>query len=246
MAQHLRCVVRSDDEVITVRPEGILDRGTANQLRLILTKASIELPLAIVVDLADLRIADAATMTVFLTVAGPANGDPGVPILLCAARRDAADSFFALGLDRTLSLYRNCDEASRLARSQREDYVRRRLWPTPDAPSRARGFTAATCAQWRVPAAAEQSLQVIATELVTNAVVHAGTPLVVVLRRSHRTIKIAVIDQDERLATLRRVDPSSVSGRGLMLVEAFASTWGCAETTRGKCTWASISYSPLP
>jgi anti-sigma regulatory factor (Ser/Thr protein kinase) len=81
----------------------------------------------------------------------------------------------------------------------------------------------------------------VASELVTNAVRHAGTPIELVFTRGSRYAHLAVRDYDQRRSKLVGPDgETEPGGRGLLLVEAVSSSWGCTMLPDGKVTWASL------
>jgi anti-sigma regulatory factor (Ser/Thr protein kinase) len=84
-------------------------------------------------------------------------------------------------------------------------------------------------------------VQLLASELVTNAVVHARTTIELVLTQRHDVIRLEVHD---RRATLEPVTPVE-RGRGLRLVEGLAQQWGIVDEDSGKIVWLEIPY-PAP
>jgi hypothetical protein len=77
--------------------------------------------------------------------------------------------------------------------------------------------------------------------LVSNAVRHAGTPIEVVVARTGRYVHLAVRDYVSRPARLLGSAGEDVpGGRGLLIVDAFTSCWGCTPTRDGKVTWATL------
>ena len=75
------------------------------------------------------------------------------------------------------------------------------------------------------------------SELVTNAVLHAGPPIRVVARSAGGTTRVEVGD-GSRVAPKRRVvDARSPSGRGLHLIDELASSWGVDLRADGKIVW---------
>jgi hypothetical protein len=88
----------------------------------------------------------------------------------------------------------------------------------------------------------------VVSELVTNAVVHARTDLLVTVARRARGLYLAVRDgQPER----PRLAPAGIGcpdvhGRGLFIVEHVASAWGTVPTHdgTGKVVWASVQPGP--
>ena len=95
------------------------------------------------------------------------------------------------------------------------------------------------------PPAVVHDALVVLSELVGNALRHAGTEFNVVASRSGTTVRIEVFDLDTRPPALLGLDSESTSGRGLHLVAAIASGWGwqTAEGPNaqpGKVVWAEL------
>jgi anti-sigma regulatory factor (Ser/Thr protein kinase) len=81
---------------------------------------------------------------------------------------------------------------------------------------------------------------VVATELATNAVLHARSDFVVALRASVDGLHISVEDRSTAAPVLRNDGSEGFSGRGLVLVDAMSALWGTAPTARGKAVWAEL------
>lgn len=81
----------------------------------------------------------------------------------------------------------------------------------------------------------------VASELVTNAVVHSQSPLQFGVRTDPDWLCIEVTDADGNIPVKQPSSPEGVSGRGLALVEALAEDWGVApQPGGGKTVWARI------
>ena len=89
------------------------------------------------------------------------------------------------------------------------------------------------------------ALILVVDELATNAVVHARTRFTLSL----------LTDGDEVLVELEDGAPAgdltplpvrrdALSGRGLQLVDHFASSWGVRPTATGKVVWAQMPTTP--
>jgi anti-sigma regulatory factor (Ser/Thr protein kinase) len=117
--------------------------------------------------------------------------------------------------------------------------VQQRLEPTVHAPRAARELVADACADWGLPESAVAA-EVIASELVTNAVRHAGTGIE--LRVTLRDDQLRVSVRDGAVGLARRQSPaeSDSYGRGLLVVEAIAAAWGNVPLTDGKVVWAML------
>ncbi len=87
-------------------------------------------------------------------------------------------------------------------------------------------------------------VELIATELVTNAVRHGAPVIRLRLRREPFAVDVAVLDGSTRLPPTR-VAPVSVDshgGRGLAIVDALAERWGVdvLPADAGKSVWATV------
>ncbi|MFE0575171.1 ATP-binding protein [Streptomyces albogriseolus] len=97
----------------------------------------------------------------------------------------------------------------------------------PRAVSRLRRLMAAVALSHRLPAAAEEALAVIVSELATNVVLHSGSPdLTVTLTAECHSLTLEVRDQgrwrDRSAPRCEATDMDAEFGRGLALVDAYA------------------------
>jgi DNA-binding NarL/FixJ family response regulator len=104
----------------------------------------------------------------------------------------------------------------------------------------ARRFVDQVLSRWRCDAVLDD-VKLLVSELVTNAVVHAGSEVEVAVRLLPDAVRIEVIDRAPA-ATLRPSTPKAEdeSGRGLLLVETMASAWGVDAIDRGKAVWFEV------
>ncbi|WP_255307966.1 SpoIIE family protein phosphatase [Streptomyces marincola] len=115
----------------------------------------------------------------------------------------------------------------------------------------ARGFVRDTLQGWGLTDLIEDAV-VLTSELVTNAVVHAGTAADVRCLRDPDGVRIEVVDRHpERELPLAEVsrgrpDLNSEGGRGLLLCAALASRWGVDYTATDKCVWFRLDQQTLP
>ena len=78
----------------------------------------------------------------------------------------------------------------------------------------------------------------IASELATNAVLHARSAFTVQVWPAEGGITIEVSDDNPRLPSPGSAGPRDLSGRGLQLVAALAESWGINPADDGKSVWA--------
>ncbi len=107
------------------------------------------------------------------------------------------------------------------------------------APSAARSFVRSVLGEWRCDHLVESAL-LIASELVTNAVVHARSRSVLGLRLLEGRVRIQVADHGAGMPTPRVPDEDGPGGRGLPIIEAISSSWGIDATPDGKVVWAEL------
>ena len=108
-----------------------------------------------------------------------------------------------------------------------------------DAVPIARQFAAAALDD--LPADAVDDLQLLTTELVTNALFHAQPPVILRLIRLEHLVRVEVEDTGHTLPIPTGFNEESMTGRGLSLVSALSSSWGVSPTPAGgKVVWAQV------
>ncbi|MFH8222949.1 ATP-binding protein [Streptomyces sp. NPDC018057] len=109
------------------------------------------------------------------------------------------------------------------------------------AAGEARVMVATVLAVWRLPRLVADA-ELVASELVTNAVRHARGPDVgmTVTRTGHTKVRVAVTDGSPLLPRLRGADLLAETGRGLRLVDGLSQDWGVTPCVRGKSVWAEV------
>lgn len=81
----------------------------------------------------------------------------------------------------------------------------------------------------------------MASELATNAVLHARSEFEVSLAVSPGRVRVEVSDANSRLPSVSPVPPDAHSGRGLQVVGSLASAWGVERTPGyGKMVWFEV------
>jgi anti-sigma regulatory factor (Ser/Thr protein kinase) len=113
------------------------------------------------------------------------------------------------------------------------------LEPRVDAARLARELITTACTRWQRENLAEPA-HVAVTELVNNAVVHAGTPITVHVALRGDELFVAVRDRSTEPPRPRAVAPTAYGGRGLLLLDAVSARWGCTPREDGKVVWAVL------
>ena len=95
----------------------------------------------------------------------------------------------------------------------------------------------------------EDTVEMLTSELVTNAVLHARSMGIVQIRVSLGTVRVSVDDTSPVLPR-PRAESLAEGGRGLLLVEGLSTSWGWALTETGKQVWFQmelpVAAVPLP
>ncbi|MFE0458512.1 SpoIIE family protein phosphatase [Kitasatospora sp. NPDC058965] len=103
---------------------------------------------------------------------------------------------------------------------------------------RARRFVRHTLDGWGLATLVDQA-ELLTSELVTNALVHAGAPTQLRLFRN-QALTVEVSDVDGHAPRLRRALEDDEGGRGMHLVNEMAHRWGSRATPRGKLVWFEL------
>ncbi len=109
----------------------------------------------------------------------------------------------------------------------------------------AAGFLAEVAAGGR--AVSERSLhliQLVVSELVTNACKYAPGPVLLKLRLTGDTVEVEVWDGDPVLPTARPADPGRIGQHGLEIVKAIALALDAERVESGKRVTATIALEP--
>ncbi|WP_240528742.1 ATP-binding SpoIIE family protein phosphatase, partial [Streptomyces humi] len=110
------------------------------------------------------------------------------------------------------------------------------LDPDPAVVGEVRAAALAKLAEWGLDEAAF-AMELILSELVTNAIRHGSGPVRVRLLH-HRTLICEVLDSSNTAPHLRRAASTDEGGRGLFLVAQLARAWGTRHLPEGKVIWA--------
>lgn len=129
----------------------------------------------------------------------------------------------------------------------RPSSILRSLQVMPEAESvkEVRRFVEQCCADWGITSATDVAV-LLASELATNAVRYARTPVVVWLGHRPDRLVLSVEDASHESATALHPGALEEGGRGLELVDALAERWGELEVPTGKRVWAEIATARQP
>lgn len=122
------------------------------------------------------------------------------------------------------------------------------LPPSRTSPGSARRLLEVAAREWALPDL--DSAELLLTEVVTNAAVHAGTEMTVRLTVQGGRLRAEVSDCSKSVPQLRRPTVQSEGGRGLLLLQQLSHDWGWEESDdspRCKTVWFELdSAEPAP
>ena len=98
-----------------------------------------------------------------------------------------------------------------------------------------------------LPSEVASCASLLTSELVTNAVLHAATPICVTLHVLPDRIRVDVADRSTAIPALKDYGRDAATGRGLTLFNTLASDWGVEGTDGGKIVWFELPVDyPVP
>lgn len=115
-----------------------------------------------------------------------------------------------------------------------------RLPAEPASARRARAFVVDALKQLQCGELAAVA-ELLVSELVTNAILHARTEVRVRITVDHGRVRVEVEDGSPAPARRRHFSTESATGRGLALVDALAAQWGSEVIdVSGKSVWFEL------
>lgn len=245
MSSTLVCDVRRRAPIAVVALYGTLDDTSAARAIVTLRDCLADAPTAMILDVEHLLITSDRALRQVLTLLNEVRDWPGTHMgFACPspATRGLLAGYPAGDLPVLYpALTDAVADALRLPVAQRRSIT---LQADPDAPATARAFITDTCDNWGIPRATKLA-SLVASELVTNAVIHARTPSVMGIHLDRGALHVSVRDGDPR--PMRRPEPGATGahtgehGRGLLILDAMADRWGTLPTATGKVVWATIA-----
>ncbi|WP_369391615.1 SpoIIE family protein phosphatase [Streptomyces sp. CG1] len=116
-----------------------------------------------------------------------------------------------------------------------------RLEPEETAPGQARRLARRALARWDLEDLSD-SVELLVSEVVTNAVRYASRPVTLRLLRTD-VLRCEVGDDVPQLPRLRQARATDEGGRGLYLVNRLARRWGATRLSTGKVVWFELNRS---
>ena len=116
-----------------------------------------------------------------------------------------------------------------------------RLRAELDAPAEARAFVRDFCCTAGFPSDFCDTSALLVNELVKNSVIHGRAGPIVEIQQLDGGLRFGIYDANPMLPSQRQPSLESESGRGLLLLDALADTWGIKpHASGGKYVWFDL------
>ena len=120
--------------------------------------------------------------------------------------------------------------------------VRTILTPHPTSVGAARRFVRDVLKARQVDDGIVSTVELLTSEVVTNAIVHAGSGPQLVVEVQESLVRVAVRDLSPGVPVRRLTHLDDVSGRGVVIIEELAAAWGVERERNGaKQVWFEVA-----
>ena len=113
------------------------------------------------------------------------------------------------------------------------------LAPRPESVATARRFVRETLVAHHLSFLVDD-VTLVASELTTNAVRHAGTPFTVTITARADAVVLTVRDGSAARPVRTTAGPDDAAGRGVVIVDVVSRDWGVVVDGSAKSVWAAF------
>lgn len=113
------------------------------------------------------------------------------------------------------------------------------------SPGMARTFVRGLLVEWGVGGEVADDAELLVSELVTNAIIHARTGVALDVTLGDGSIEFGVSDRSSRQVQLRLPSVEAVTGRGIYFLDRLAPGWEVVTRADGKTVRFSLSVDDL-
>lgn len=112
--------------------------------------------------------------------------------------------------------------------------------PHPTGARTARAFIKTQCCLAAVSADLIDTAVLLASEVVTNAILHGRSDARLEIVAPPDKVHVEVGDDNSRHPARAAADAGALDGRGMAIVEALAAAWGICDAPFGKIVWFDV------
>jgi anti-anti-sigma factor len=244
---------RGPDVVLTVR--GDLDIATVGELELAQARALEDQPSRLLIDLRAVAFVDSSGLKLLLQAHSLAERD-GWKLELLGPAPTAHSVFVVTGADRLLPFVDRAEgwnatgsDHGGSLRSAEPCALRLDLDPAPTAAAAARAALRGLLPDDFAPAVERELLALLVSEVVTNAIKHAGPPqrgieFGVEVNPTHTRVVVTDGGPGFERTAQRRSPGFGPGGYGIFLLDSEASRWGTERAPSGFSVWFELDHAP--
>lgn len=233
---------RTDESIVVLTVEGVLDSGSSAALREIIMRATVDEPSAVVVNVSGLQVPAKSTWSSVLGVRWQVQTRPDVPILLVCADRATRETINHSEVTRFMPVY-----ATEKAAMKAVGRLTRRSVQQADAELPAnltslresRRLVREWLTAWSQSALIPVAL-VVVNVFVENVLEHTASVPLMRVETDGASATIAVSDGSSTPAVRLAPPQEGIDVSGLAIVDALSRAWGSTPTSTGKTVWAVI------
>lgn len=173
----LAIAVRTQDSVVILTADGALDSSSSALLRDSLTRATLEQPSAVIVNVTELQVAEESAWSVFISARWQADFRADVPVLLVCGHRAGRAAVTRTGVARFMPVYPTEKAASKaIGRLARRNFKRSdaQLPANLNSLRESRQLVREWLTQWSRPGLIPVAL-VVVNVFVENVLKHTGS-----------------------------------------------------------------------
>lgn len=234
--------VRTEQSVVVLTADGVLDANNSAELRDTITEVTIDVPEAVIVDVSALQVPEEAAWSVFVSARWQLDSRPDVPIVLVSSSRAARDAITRVGAARFMPVYPTEKGALKaLAKLGRRklQHAQAKLPASLSSLRESRQLVREWLTTWSKPGLIPVGL-VVVNVFIENVLEHTGSEPVMRIECDGPTATIAVSDGSTAPALRLAAPPKGIDVSGLAIVDALCRAWGSTPTSSGKTVWAII------
>jgi anti-anti-sigma factor len=238
----LAVATRTDDSVAVLTVGGVLDASNSGALRDSISKATLQKPTAVIVNISELKVPAESAWSAFISAHLQLGTQTKVPIVLVSTHRTTREAITRSEVTRFMPVYSTEKGAMKaLGRLTRQTIQRAdaELPATLTSLRESRRLVREWLTEWKQPGLIPVAL-VVVNVFVENVLEHTGSVPKMRIETDGETATIAVSDESNSPAVRLPSPDKGIDVSGLAIVDALSRAWGSTPTASGKTVWAVI------